>query len=417
MNLTGMKNLFLILIAAALFISGCRNKASKNIKEEYNMKSDSTSQYGYNRDFLRKYTEIIELKSGKSALVLVPSWQGRVMTSTADGEKGFSFGWINRDLIASGITQKHINPFGGEERLWLGPEGGQFSIFFEKGSEFTFNNWQTPDFIDTKPYEVIVSDDTSASFRTTVSFRNYSGTLFEADIARKVTLLSGDRLERMTGIDPGAKCVAYLSENSIRNSGNEAWKKESGLLSVWMLGMFNPSPSVVVVIPVKDGDDKTKGIKVNDNYFGKIPSDRLKTKGNHVFFRADGKNRGKIGIPPLRTSGIMGSYDSENNILTLLFCKLPEGVTDYVNSAWQLQENPYSGDAFNSYNDGPLEDGSQMGPFYELETSSPAAALSPGQSLVHSQITVHLTGNKKVINEVAVKILGCTLEEIETAFN
>jgi len=412
-----MNNPFFQLLITAIFITGCGNKTSRNMKETDKMKTDSTVQYGYNRDFLKKYTEIIELKQNRSAIVIVPAWQGRVMTSTSDGDKGFSFGWINRELIASGEAQKHINPFGGEERLWLGPEGGQFSIFFEKGSEFTFDKWQTPDFIDTKPWEVISSDDTSASLRTTVSFNNYSGTLFELDIARKITLLSAERLERLTGIKPGIEGVAYLSENTIRNTGTEAWKKESGLLSIWMLGMFNPSPSVVVVIPVREGDENRSGAKVNDNYFGKISSDRLKTEGNLIFFRADGKSRGKIGIPPLRTAGVMGSFDSQNNILTLLFCRLPEGITDYVNSAWKLQEDPFNGDAFNSYNDGPLDNGSQMGPFYELETSSPAAALSPGRSLLHSQVTVHLTGDRKALDAVAVKILGCSLEKIETAFN
>ena len=412
-----MNNPFFQLLITAIFITGCGNKTSRNMKETDKMKTDSTVQYGYNRDFLKKYTEIIELKQNRSAIVIVPAWQGRVMTSTSDGDKGFSFGWINRELIASGEAQKHINPFGGEERLWLGPEGGQFSIFFEKGSEFTFDKWQTPDFIDTKPWEVISSDDTSASLRTTVSFNNYSGTLFELDIARKITLLSAERLERLTGIKPGIEGVAYLSENTIRNTGTEAWKKESGLLSIWMLGMFNPSPSVVVVIPVREGDENRSGVKVNDNYFGKISSDRLKTEGNLIFFRADGKSRGKIGIPPLRTAGVMGSFDSQNNILTLLFCRLPEGITDYVNSAWKLQEDPFNGDAFNSYNDGPLDNGSQMGPFYELETSSPAAALSPGRSLLHSQVTVHLTGDRKALDAVAVKILGCSLEKIETAFN
>jgi len=181
--------------------------------------------------------------------------------------------------------------------------------------------------------------------------------------------------------------------------------------------MFTPSPSVVVVIPVKEGDEELLGPKVNDNYFGKISSDRLKVVGNHIFFRADGKSRGKIGIPPLRAAGVMGSYDSENNILNLLFCDVPEGEIDYVNSAWELQENPYSGDAYNSYNDGPLEDGSQMGPFYELETSSPAAKLKPGGSITHSQITVHLTGAKEKLNIVAEKILGVDLETISSIFN
>ena len=40
------------------------------------------------------------------------------------------------DIIASGKTQPHINVYGGEDRFWLGPEGGQFSIFFAKDAKF-----------------------------------------------------------------------------------------------------------------------------------------------------------------------------------------------------------------------------------------------------------------------------------------
>ena len=43
----------------------------------------------------------------------------------------------------------------------------------------------------------------------------------------------------------------------------------------------------------------------------------------------------------------------------------------YVNGQWGPQEDPFAGDVINSYNDGPVEDGSIMGPFYEIETSSP----------------------------------------------
>ena len=64
---------------------------------------------------------------------------------------------------------------------------------------------------------------------------------------------------------------------NIINKGDKAWKKETGLLSIWMLGMFNPSPAVVIVIPVKPGEEKLIGPKVNDNYFGKISGDRLKS--------------------------------------------------------------------------------------------------------------------------------------------
>ena len=36
------------------------------------------------------------------------------------------------------------------------------------------------------------------------------------------------------------KIEAYKSENKITNTGDKAWTKRGGLVSVWMLGCFNP---------------------------------------------------------------------------------------------------------------------------------------------------------------------------------
>lgn len=412
-----MNKIYLIALVLITVSCGGTKQGNKNIKVEKPMVTDSTKLYGYNKSFLKKYTSFVELKNIKSAILVVPAWQGRVMTSTSEGDSGFSFGWINRNLIASEKLQPHINAFGGEERIWLGPEGGQYSIFFKKGKDFTYENWQTPAFIDTKPFTVTSQSDTTVTLECIETIENYSGTSFSFGINREIALLSANDILKTTGVDiTGLNCVAYTSKNTLINKGTNLWKKENGLLSIWMLGMFIPSDSVVITIPFREGDEKSLGVKVNDNYFGKIAESRLKVTGNHIFFKADGKSRGKIGLPPLRAAGIMGSYDAENNILTLLMCKLPDKVTDYVNSAWQIQKNPYSGDALNSYNDGPLADGTQMGPFYELETSSPAAALKPGENITHSQTTMHITGDRKLLNNISLKTLGVSLEDIEKAF-
>jgi hypothetical protein len=400
-----------------LMCVSCKGPKKSENKNNETMTDDLKSRYGYNIGFLKKHTGVIELRNGGSAVAIIPDWQGRVMTSTAEGELGFSFGWINHELIAAGKIQPHINAFGGEERLWLGPEGGQFSVFFKKGSRFIFDDWHTPSFLDTTPFEVISRSDSSVLLSYDAEIDNYSGTHFRFRLQRKVVLLTANDILKQTGIEAqGIKCVAYRSENEITNTGEKEWTKETGLLSIWMLGMFNPSPAVVVVIPYNPGDESIMGAPVNDNYFGKIESSRLKVTDSHIFFRADGKSRGKIGLPPLRATGTMGSYDSENNILTLLLCRMPEGITDYVNSAWEIQDKPFSGDALNSYNDGPLEDGTQMGPFYELETSSPAAALKPGVTLSHIQFTVHLTGDIEKLEMISRKILGVGINEIKMAF-
>jgi hypothetical protein len=53
-----------------------------------------------------------------------------------------------------------------------------------------------------------------------------------------------------------------------------------------------------------------------------------------------------------------------------------------------------------------------MGPFYELEASSPAAALSGGDSLIHKQTTYHFKGEKEKLEEVAQRTLGVSIDQI-----
>jgi hypothetical protein len=74
------------------------------------------------------------------------------------------------------------------------------------------------------------------------------------------------------------------------------------------------------------------------------------------------------------------------------------------------------GDVVNSYNDGPVEDGSIMGPFYEIESSSPAALLAPGERITHTQRTFHITGDEQELNRITTKLFGITIGEIKSVF-
>ncbi len=357
-------------------------------------------------DFLKKHTDVIVLADGNAQVAVVPAYQGRIMTSTADGAGGFSFGWVNRPLIASGKFQKHINVFGGEDRFWIGPEGGQFSIFFAKGAPFDLEHWFTPAPIDTEPFETISASATKAVFRKTMKLTNYSGTKFDLEVVREVRLV--DAAQHLgIRLKPSVKAVAVESVNTIKNIGVEPWRKETGLLSIWMLGMLNASPATTVVIPFVKGPETKLGPIVNDAYFGKVPVERLAVKDAVLYFAADGKCRSKIGLSPKRAKSVLGSYDAVNKVLTVVQFNRPNGATEYVNSMWQLQENPYDGDVINSYND----DG-KMGQFYELETSSPALALAPGRSGTHIHRTIHLQGEEKDLDPVARRVFGVTLADI-----
>ena len=362
-------------------------------------------------DFLKKHTDVIVLadKAGQAQVAVVPAWQGRIMTSTAGGADGLSFGWINRDLIASGKLQPHINVFGGEDRFWIGPEGGQFSIFFAKGVPFDLEHWFTPAPIDTEGFDVVKKDAASALFRRQFGLNNYSGTGFKLEVTREVRLIERGAVMKSLGIATDAKLVAVESVNTLKNTGAAAWTKQTGLLSIWMLGMLNASPATTVVVPFVKGPEATLGPVVNDAYFGKVPADRLvvNEKDGVLYFAADAKFRSKIGLAPRRCKPTLGSYDAVNKALTVVQFTRPEGATDYVNSMWKLQDDPFNGDVANSYND----DG-KLGGFYELESSSPALALAPGESATHVHRTIHFEGDEAALDAIAKKVFGVSVAQI-----
>lgn len=412
-------NKYIFFVVFLVFSYSCKQESNTNTTkvEKAMIEEVKEGTYGYDKTFLNKHVKTIELKNENAAVLVIPQYQGRVMTSTCCGENGSSYGWINYHLIKSGKTLEHMNGYGGEERFWLGPEGGQFSIFFKKGTEFDFENWFTPKEIDTEAFDLISSNASEVVLGRTMLLENYSGRLFNLEVERKINILSSSEIEKELGISlNSAKAVAYKSANKLTNIGESQWTEQSGMLSVWLLAMLNPSAKATIVIPVKQGDEKSLGKTVNDDYFGKIPASRLKISSNTVFFKGDGQSRGKIGISPQRAKPFLGSYDAENKILTIVKVKLPENTTRYVNSAWELQDEPFLGDALNAYNDGPLEDGSQMGPFYEIESSSPALGLKPKESYTHIQTTYHFEGKEKDLNSISEKILGVSIKTIKSQF-
>lgn len=403
-----------------IFLMACGSSGNKNsgeVKEKINGFEQGT--YGYDAGFFEKHDiETVELQDGNTGakVLLAPVYQGRVMTSSANNDEGTSFGWINYKLIESGEVNDQFNPVGGEERFWLGPEGGPFSIYFAPGKEQVYSNWKVPAVIDTEAFEISEKSSDAITFVKNTELKNASGTNFILSIERTISLLSADHLSTLFNADIPAgvfDVVAYQSENTITNKGENAWTKEDGLLSIWILSMFNPSPTTTVFIPYKT---EGEGPVVNDEYFGKVPSDRLIADNGTIYFKIDGKYRSKIGVPPDRATNLCGSYDSEKKILTLVWGSLPSEPMDYVNSQWGDQDDPYAGDAINAYNDGPVEDGSIMGPFYEIETSSPAAALEPEGSLTHIQRVAHIQGDEKDLANLVNGLFDLNLNSIASKF-
>ncbi len=371
--------------------------------------------YGYDAQFLRAHArKVLELhdEATDARVLLCADYQGRVMTSTAAGEQGSSYGWLNYELIGSGKRNKQFNALGGEERFWLGPEGGQFSLYFKQGDPFQISYWQVPAIIDTVAYKVQHADARSATFVQNGTLTNYSGTRFSFGISRSIALQGREAVEKKLhmALPAGVRFVAYESENVLENKGSRTWEKQGGLLSIWLLGMMTPSEETKVIIPFVPGQDARS--RITDDYFGKISPDRLWVGDSVLYLRCDGKSRGKIGLSPRVAKPMVGSFDFKHNQLTLLIPEVHPGGA-YVNSKWELQKDPYGGDVINSYNDGPLADGSQLGPFYEIESSSPVVELRPGQQQRYRQWTCHFEGQYEDLRKLAQHLLGVDLEDVK----
>jgi hypothetical protein len=379
--------------------------------------SDST--YAQDLALLGRHTEVVELATSPEARVIVaPLYQGRVMTSTLAGEGGASFGWLNAPFIESDVhDHPGFNNYGGEDRFWLGPEAGQFGLWFQLGDTMDVAHAKTPPGFGHGAFSVTRRDSGSVAMAKSFEVSNYAGTTFHCSVDRTITVLDADRAAKDLGAAPpaGVSTVGFESANVLTNAGKEAWSQAGGLTSIWILGQFKASPACWVVVPLRRGDEARLGPLANTTYFGAVPADRCTVAEDYVTFKADGVYRSKIGVSPARAKNVLGSYDPGAGVLTIVQFNLPKAAAKlpYVNSMWEMQKKPFAGDAINSYNDLGARTSAGLAPtFYELETSSPAAALKPGESVTHIQRTYHFGGEKQALAKLAKKILGVELNRI-----
>lgn len=407
----------LTFIALTIMATSCNNGNKNSGNKKTTDHAEGT--FGYDLNFLKKHdTDLAVLKNnnGNAQIIVSPKYQAKVFTSTAQGPDGRSFGWVHYPSF-TGAVDPHMNAYGGENRFWLGPEGGIYSLFFKPDTKMVFENWHTPPAFDSEPWNVISKEDSSSvTMHKDMKLENYRGAILSIAVDRKVSLLDDKTINRELQISPedSVYAVGYETDNVITNKGDFDWNEKTGMPCIWILDMFTPSETGVIAIPFKPSENKNEKIATTD-YFGAIPDDRIKYTDSILYFKVDGKSRGKLGLPPTRAKGIEGSYDPTHHVLTILTTDIDQ-AGKYLYQKWDTTGAAFDGDALNAYNDGPLEDGSQMGPFYEMESVSPAAMLKPGEMLAHRQSVYHFTGNEKALNNISEKVLGISIDDFKSAF-
>jgi len=169
------RTMVVVFLAATMLAAGCEMGAVRQGPAgEATFQDDVT--------FLKKFTDTVVLQAddGGAQVAVCPRLQGRVATSTTSGPEGLSLGWTNRKFLAARKNDSHFNPYGGEDRLWIGPEGGQFSIYFKKGEAFDLAHWYVPPAFNSESWDVVGKDLDRVMMHKDMRLVNYSGTVFNA---------------------------------------------------------------------------------------------------------------------------------------------------------------------------------------------------------------------------------------------
>ncbi len=353
-------------------------------------------------------------RKGRQVLVS-PSLTGRVVGTTYSGDQGQCNGFLFEKSFREGMTDIWNN-WGGEERYWLAPEGGPYSIQFDGRANY-FDNYHVQDGLNSIRYETeeVSKLGNSLCMKSQFGLKNNINTEFELEVTRRITAL--DDCPYLAGAGPDCDFVGFQSESTVTNLNSFAWTKETGSLAHWHLGQFHLGPKTVAIAPFRQAD--TTDPPIREDYFrefcvdGRMPANRYWIRDGFVLFLADGTCRTKIGQNRSRATGLIGSFDLENNELHLMqYDFYPE--LEYIASYWyEEQTDPYGGDCISMAIEGPDKPGGPGGNCYELESLSPAMLLEPGQSFTFRTRTMHLKGPRTTMAKICRRQLGPEISTME----
>src|SRR3982750_1238225 len=174
-----IKQILYAIPAIMITTSSCNNNAQQST--DNNTKDSAAYQqgtFGYDLHFLQQHDDsvaVLKADDGKAQIIVSPKYQAKVFTSSANGDEGLSFGWVNYKAFSAPVDA-HMNAYGGENRGWLGPEGGKFSLYFKPGTKMEFANWHTPFAVDNESWNLISQNDNEVVMNKTTEMVNYANT-------------------------------------------------------------------------------------------------------------------------------------------------------------------------------------------------------------------------------------------------
>lgn len=351
----------------------------------------------------RRAGPAIVLGGGGAPRVLVaPALQGRVLTSELAG--GASAAFVDAREIEAGERDAAFLNYGGQDRIWLGPEGGRFGLFFPPGAPIEGAHWRAPAALQRGAFEVVERGPRRVAMRRTVTVENRAGAAFRVRLDREVELADPAGL----GAPPAAdvRATGSRATTTMANVGGAAWSEEIGLPFLWVIAQLPASPRAEAIAPYRRGARAELGPIATSDYFGAPPAGRVRAGRGVVRMRADARRVVKFGLNARRATGRAGAFDPERGRLAVVEFDLPPAGARVPSNLWPIDAPaPFGGDVFQCFNGGD-------GRYFELESASHARALAPGDSIAHRHATYFFEGPRAALAAVCRAVLGAPLPRL-----
>ena len=243
------------------------------------------------------------------------------------------------------------------------PKAASSRLYFSQGDAFDLDHWQVPEAFDWGKWDVDSKSADAVRFRRRMTLVNYSGTPLDVDVDRNVRLLRpADFATHL-----GTQLWTGRSHGGIRIVQHDHERRARAVAAQFGARVRLDSRDVHAVSQDDNHDSlrARRGIDAGPRRQRRVLRQSAvrspaRDKDRSIFFRGDGQYRSKIGLSPSRARSVAGSYDDERHVLTLVQYTRPPDASEYVNSMWEMQREPFKGDVINSYNDGPPAPGNRL---------------------------------------------------------
>jgi hypothetical protein len=318
--------------------------------------------------FLKRHTEVIVLESSRIAsgrAVACPELDGCIVTSTAAGAGGRSFGWINRPLVASGHDGDGAS-HGGEDCLSVLLEGAES--------------------LENAPFNVSLRSSERTILRKTLAVPHDAAPPVDVEIVRELRILEGDDPGKLLGVLPGegVRWVGFQSRNTVRRTRLGEASEHPVRLRLEIVGRFLSTPSTRIALPRR----------------GPLGS-------GTVYLQAEGSRRQETGLPQRFTRGLAGAYDPRHGVLTIIQFSVHEDGDLSSQTVAPLADEAVTVLA-------PARGASEVS-FFEIRTATPPLDLRPLRSVLHVRSTFHFQGSRGDLDKISRGALNVGLDDISEA--